>query len=400
MKNPTPSASVIQLPSGRQRCVATLRERIRDTIQKVIDEELEAALGVEPYGRSEARCGYRNGSQERSVTSEYGPVELRVPRARVQQDDGTTTEWHSHVVPRYERRTEAVNAAVLGAYLGGTNSRRIRRALEPLLGSAALSKSAISRIVGRLKTNFAAWRTRDLRRERYVYVYLDAMFLPVRLVRRVVKVPVQAVLGVRENGQKAVVALEIAASESTASWKAIVQDLAKRGLSAPKLVILDGNPGLCRAVRETWPGVDVQRCTRHKLENLLAKAPKHCHAELKRDYQAITHADDAAAARSAYQAFLAKWRKVAAEVARSLEEGGDELLTFTRYPRRQWKSLRTTNQIERLNGEFRRRTKTQGSFANESAALVLLYGLVAMGQIQLRKIDGHQTLEEVLNTAA
>jgi putative transposase len=399
VKNPTPSASVVQLPSGRQHWVAALRERVRDTIQDVIGEELEAALGVEPYERSDARSGYRNGSQTRSVTSEYGPVELQVPRARLVRD-GKTTEWHSHVVPRYERRTEAVNAAVLGAYLGGTNTRRIRRALEPLLGSVALSKSAISRIVGRLKESFATWRTRDLQRECYVYLYLDAMFLPVRLVRRVVKVPVQAVLGVREDGQKVVVALEIAANESTASWKAIVQDLAKRGLGAPKLVILDGNAGLSRAVRETWPGVDVQRCTKHKLENLLAKAPQHCHAELKRDYQAITHAGDAAAAQRAYPAFLAKWRKLAAEVARSLEEAGAELLTFTRYPRSQWKSLRTTNQIERLNGEFRRRTKTQGSFPNETAALVLLYGLVAMGQIQMRKIDGHQTMEEVLNRAA
>jgi transposase-like protein len=380
--------------------VATVRDRVRGAIQKVIDEELEEALGVEPYGRSEGRRGYRNGSLDRSVTSEYGRVELRVPRARVEQDDGTSREWHSHIVPRYERRTPAVNAAVLGSYLAGSNTRRIRRALEPLLGGSALSKSAISRIVVRLKEDFEAWRTRDLSRERYAYVYLDAMFLPVRLVHRVVKVPVQAVLGVREDGHKVLLALEIAASESTAAWTTIVQGMAKRGLAAPKLVILDGNAGLCRAVRETWPGVDVQRCTQHKWRNLLAKAPKHCHAELKRDYQAITHAEDAAAARGAYQAFLVKWRKLAAEVARSLEEAGEELLTFTRYPRSQWKSLRTTNPIERLNGEFRRRTKTQGSFANEQAALVLLYSLVAMGQIQMRKIDGHQAMKEVLKPAA
>jgi transposase-like protein len=382
------------------RWVTVVRERVRDTIQQVMEEELEATLGAAWYGRSEARRGYRNGTQRRRVTSEYGPVELEFPRARIAQDDGTTREWRSHVLGRYQRRTDAVNAAVLGAYLAGTNTRRIRRALEPLLGGAALSKSAISRVVGRLRASFEAWRTRDLSRERYVYLYLDAMFLPVRLVKRVVKVPVQAVLGVREDGQKVLLALEIAASESTASWTTIVQGLAQRGLAAPKLVILDGNAGLIRAVRETWPGVDVQRCTNHKWENLLAKAPKHSHAELKRDYQAITHAEDAAAARSAYQAFLGKWRKLAAEVARSLEEAGEELLTFTRYPQSQWKSLRTTNQIERLNGEFRRRTKTQSSFANEMAALVLLYGLVAMGQIQMRKIDGHHAMEEVLNQAA
>lgn len=400
MKKPTPSEPIIQLPSERQRMAVTVRDRVRSAIQAIVDEELEAALGVAPYGRSEMRRGYRNGSLDRLVTSEYGPVELCVPRARVLQEDGTTTEWHGHVVPRYERRTEAVNSAVLGAYLAGTNTRRIRRALEPLLGSAALSKSAISRIVVRLKEDFEAWRTRDLSRELYVYLYLDAMFLPVRLVKRVVKVPVQAAIGVREDGQKVLLALEIAASESTASWTAVVHGLANRGLAAPKLVILDGNAGLSRAVKETWPGVDVQRCTNHKWENLKAKAPKHCHPELKRDYHAIIYAEDAAAARSAYQAFLVKWRKLAIEVARSLEEAGEELLTFLRYPRSQWKSLRTTNSIERLNEEFRRRTKTQGSFSNEAAALVLLYALVAMGQIQMRKIDGHHAMEEVLKPAA
>lgn len=400
MRKPTPSASIVQVPSDRALLAATVRDRVREAIQRVVDEELEAALGVGYYDRSEGRLGYRNGSLDRDVTSEYGRVELRVPRARLLQADGTTTEWHSQVVPRYKRRTDAVNSAILGAYLGGTNTRRIRRTLEPLLGGAVLSKSAISRVVVRLKTDFEAWRTRDLSRERYVYLYLDAMFLPVRLMKRVVKVPVQAVVGVREDGHKVLLTLEIAASESTASWKAIVEGLAKRGLPAPRLVILDGNAGLSRAVRETWPGVDVQRCANHKWRNLQAKAPRHCHGELKRDYHAIVYAEDATAARNAYQAFLAKWRKLAAEVARSLEEAGDELFTFMRYPRSQWKSLRTTNGIERLNEEFRRRTKTQGSFGTEAAALVLLYGLVALGQIQMRRIDGHHAMEEVLNQAA
>jgi len=268
------------------------------------------------------------------------------------------------------------------------------------LGDEFLSKSAISRVVTRLKEEFETWRNRDLTQEPYVYLYLDAINMPVRMVRRVVKVPVQAVLGVREDGQKVLLALEIAGSESTASWTAIVQGLKKRGLRPPRLVILDGNPGLCRAVREAWPAAGLQRCTKHKLDNLLSKAPQHCHAELKRDYSAITHADSAEAARSAYQAFTRKWSKLSPEVVRSLEEAGEELLTFTRFPQSQWKSLRTTNAIERVNLEFRRRTKTQGSFSNEMSALILLYGLIALGQIQLRKIDGHYDLVEVLKQAA
>lgn len=398
MQQPSSSASIIQLPSTG--LMASVRQRIRAALQAAIDEELEIALGTKSYERSESRRGHRNGSHERSLVTEHGPAQLSMPRARLFGDDGTSTEWKSQLVARYQRRTAKVNAAILGAYFAGANSRRIRRALEPLLGDKLLSKSAISRVVTRLKEGFETWRTRDLTQEPYVYLYLDAIYLSVRMVRRVVKVPVQAVLGVREDGQKVLLALEIASTESTASWTSIVQGLKKRGLQAPQLVILDGNPGLCRAVREAWPGVKVQRCAKHKLTNLLSKAPKHCHAELKRDYLTITHAENAEAARSAYQAFMHKWTKLSVEVVRSLEEAGDELLTFTRFPQSQWKSLRTTNAIERVNLEFRRRTKTQGSFSNETSALILLYGLIAMGQIQLRKIDGYYDLVEVLKRAA
>jgi transposase-like protein len=267
-----------------------------------------------------------------------------------------------------------------------------------MLGEKSLSKSAISRLVGRLKAHFEAWSSRDLSTERYPYLYLDALRLPVRMAKRVVKVPVQAVLGVDEEGRKVLLSLEIAASESTISWKAVVDGLVRRKLPCPLLVILDGNGGLCRAVREAWPESKVQRCTRHKLENLLAKAPKHAHGELKRDYRAMTHAGSPQAARRAYQAFLVKWHKLVPEVARSLEEAGEDLLSFTAFPRSQWKSLRTTNQLERLNGEFRRRTKTQASFRNEASALVLLYGLVAMGQIRMRRIDGWRQMPQAVSS--
>jgi transposase-like protein len=149
-------------------------------------------------------------------------------------------------------------------------------------------------------------------------------------------------------------------------------------------------------VREGWPEARIQRCTRHKLENLLAKAPKHCHEELKRDYGAITHAEDGEAAGKAYEAFCRKWTKLVPEVAVSLEEAGAELLTFYGFPAEMWKSLRTTNLMERVNGEFRRRVKTQGSFPTEAAALTLLFGLFASGVIRLRKIDGYPKLAEVV----
>ncbi len=376
-----------------------IRHRIRQAIELILEEELESALGARRHERTTERSGYRNGKQERLVVTEHGATELTIPRARLIGEDGSSEEWRSELLPRYQRRTAQVDEALLGAYLAGANTRRIRRALHPLLGETSLSKSAISRVVSRLKTYFDQWRERDLSQEHYELLILDGFHLPVRLAKRVVKVPVLAVLGVREDGQKVLVALQIAASESTASWKSIVDDLIRRSLAAPTLVVLDGNKGLCRAVREAWPDVLIQRCTNHKLENLLAKAPKHCHGELKRDYRAITHPASAEAARRAYDSFLRKWSKLVPAVAKSLEEAGEELLTFTRFPKSQWKSLRTTNMLERINGEFRRRTKTQGSFRNEESALILLYGLIAFGQIRLRRIDGWKQMAQFKNVA-
>ncbi len=394
MRQPITSAPVIPLET--QDLSSAIRRRVREAIESILDEELQSALGVESYERSSQRRGERNGSIVRSVVTEYGPTELRIPRGRLFKDDGSTGEWQSTIVPRYQRRTRKVDEAILGTYLAGANSRRIRKALAPLFGEQFMSKSTISRVVSRLKEQFAVWRERDLSGESYAYLFLDAIRLPVRLARRVVKVPVLAVIGVNEVGNKALLALEIAGSESTASWSSIVASLSRRGLEPPALVVVDGNPGLCRAVRETWPAADLQRCTIHKLENLLAKVPKHSHAELTRDYHAITHAESAALARSAYDAFVCKWSKLSSGVVTSLEEAGEDLLSFTKYPKSQWKSLRSTNVIERVNLEFRRRTKTQGSYCNESAALIVLYGLFAMGQIVLRKIDGHQDMEQVM----
>jgi transposase-like protein len=324
-----------------------------------------------------------------------GPVKIEVPRARLKTDEGEK-EFQSQIVRRYERRTRRVDAALLTCYLTGANTRKIKVALRPLLEGTALSRSAISRLVKKLGTLFETWRHKDLSQERYVILIMDALRLPVRLARRVIKVPVQAVLGVKESGEKELLDLRLSPSESFRAWEGVVEGLRQRGLVPPRLVLMDGNAGLVRSARETWPEADIQRCTKHKLENLLDKAPKHCHDELKRDYGSITHAANRKDAEKAYEDFIRKWKKLVAEVVVSLEEAGRDLLTFYDYPPEMWKSLRTTNMIERLNEEFRRRVKTQGSFPSEGAALTLLFGLIASGTIRLRKIDGYQKMSDVL----
>jgi|TARA_B100000315_G_scaffold79084_1_gene72400 transposase-like protein len=378
----------------RKEVQALMRARIREAIQITVEEELAGALGCEAYERSQERRGYRNGTQRRRVTTANGLQELDVPRGRLIDEDGNSREFRSEIVPRYARRTLEVDEAILGAYLAGANTRRIRKALSPLLGEAHLSKSAISRVVGRLKVHFQRWCERDLSERRFKIAYLDGFHVKVRLARRVVSVPVLAAMGVAEDGRKVLLALRLAASEAGVHWKAFIEDLKDRGLSAPALIIADGHKGLAKAT-ELWPETRVQRCTQHKWQNLVAHCPAHARAELKRDWDRIIYAADGNEARSAYRDLRRKWSILVPAVARSLEEAGLQLLTFYEFPKSMWKSLRSTNALENLNREFRRRTKTQGSFSTEAAAVTLLWGLIAFGQIQPRRIVGYKDLPSI-----
>jgi putative transposase len=388
----TGPATILQF---RQDIEGQLRRHIREALDVALAEELAAALGSDRHERTDRRCGYRNGSRERTLTTPDGPRVVEVPRGRIVGRDGTTQEFQSQLFPRYARRTREIDDAILGCYLGGVNSRRIRTALKPLLGERHLSKSAVSRIVARLKALFATWQDRDLSTERYAVIFLDGFHLKVRLAKRVVSVPVLAALGVAENGQKCLLQLRLAASEGAVTWSGVVTHLQQRGLAAPRLLVVDGNGGLKNALKD-WAGVRIQRCTTHKLENLKAHCPQHARAEMKRDYDRIIYAEEGLAARAAYDAFVKKWATLCPAVAKSLQEAGLELLSFYAFPKETWKSIRTTNTIENLNREFRRRTKTQASFSTEAAALTVLYGLVAFGQIQLRKIDGYTKLPSFL----
>jgi transposase-like protein len=320
-----------------------------------------------------------------------------MPRARLITAEGES-EWESRLVARYQRRAASVDGALLGTYLSGTNQRRIKGALSPLLRGAPLSKSAISRLVGRLKELFDRWRKRDLGKEKISLLYLDGIALRVRMAQKVLSVPVLVALGVRGDGEKVVLDLELLTSESTEAWGGLMAGLIERGMKRPRLCIIDGNKGLRAALETHWPGIAVQRCTVHKLRNLERHVPKHAIEEVRTDYHQIVYADSLEAARRAYSEFMVKWTKRAPKVAASLEEAGKELLTFYQFPESQWKSLRTTNAIERLNGEFRRRVKTQGSLPNAQAAELLLFGLLSSGQIRMWRINGWRELNQTPDT--
>jgi putative transposase len=214
----------------------------------------------------------------------------------------------------------------------------------------------------------------------------------VRIGKKRVRVPVLVTLGVCTNGQRVVLDLRLAGAESEQAWLEAVRALAARNLGAPVLAIIDGNPGLSAALKVQWPKLAIQRCTNHKLWNLLAKAPAHLREELAEDYRRMIYAPTREAVAQARIAFTRKWQLRCKAVSASFAEAGDELFTFIAFPISQWKALRTTNALERINEEFRRRTKTQASLPSEEAVLFLLFGLLRSGQITLRRLIGWQDL--------
>jgi putative transposase len=376
---------------------AGLRERIRGFLEELIEQELAEALGRRRYERGGAAAGHRHGHRERRLIGSFGPVAIAVPRARLRAEAGATREWRSAVLPRYARRTRQVEALIASAYLSGTNTRRVQRALAALF-RGALGKDVVSRTWRKIKTDWEAWCRRDLAGEDIVRLILDGTVARVRLDRRATGISLLVVLGVRRDGQKVLLAVRNMGGESEAAWRAVLDDLVARGLRTPEFPIIDGAVGLEKALAALWPAVPAQRCTVHKHRNLLAHAPEALHEEVSADYTDMIYAATPQEIAARRKAFLRKWRLKCRAVADSLEGAaaerlhGERLFTFARLPPSQWKSARTTNAVERLHEEFRRRIKTQTVLPGAETAAMLFWALLASGQITMRRVDGWQSL--------
>jgi transposase-like protein len=375
-----------------------IRERIRGLIEELIQAELDTLLARPRYGRrapgsDEAAIvsGYRHGSRPRTLMGTFGQAEITVPRARLETDEGRTTEWHSSTLRAYQRRTLAADAVIASAYLAGTNTRRVERALAAMF-RGAVGKDTVSRTWRKVKSDWDAWNARSLTTEPIVRLVLDGTVVRVRLDRKATAITLLVVVGVRADGQKLLLAVKSMGSESAEAWRAVLDDLIQRGLRRPEFLIVDGAAGLDKAIAAVWDDVPVQRCTVHKHRNLLAHAPERLHDEITADYNDMIYAATPEEIAARRKAFLRKWRLKHRAVADSLEEAGERLFAFTRLPPSQWKSARSTNIIERLHEEFKRRIKTQAMLPSADTAAMLFWALLASGQIVLRRIDGWQTL--------
>ena len=329
------------------RLEASVRGTIRGFIEALLEEELETALGRVRYARLKIAAGeraaraaglgneesaasavpstgHRNGRRERQVLGSFGAVTVAVPRARLATADGRTTEWVNKTLPAYRRHTREVDALIAGAYLAGTNTRRVGRALTAIF-RGAISKSTVSRVWRQIKADWESWNRRDLKSEDIVRLILDGTVVKVRLDKKATSISLLIALGVRRDGQKVLLAVKNMGGESEAAWRGILDDLTKRGLAVPEFAIVDGAPGLEKALVSLWPNLPVQRCTVHKLRNLIAHAPKRIAEEIAADYSDMIYADSPQGIEKRHKAFIRKWREKCEAVARSLEEAGDKL---------------------------------------------------------------------------
>ena len=381
---------------------AGLRDRAREFLQAMFEAELDEVLARSRYDRRgrrvtvRRRTGRHRSPPRPSVALAAGDVRggddrgaARAAEHLRRQDDRVEEPSAAGLSAAHAARADAL---IAGAYLAGTNTRRVRRALGALFGGA-VGKDTVSRIWRKVKSDWDAWmRARWL--TRIVRLILDGTVVRVRLDRKATSISLLVVARRAARRPEGAAGGQDMGGESEAAWRALLDDLVARGLPTPELVIVDGAAGLEKALAALWPDVLMQRCTVHKHRNLLAHAPERLHEEISADYNDMIYAGTREEIETRRKSFIRKWRLKCRAVADSLEEAGDRLFTFTRLPPSQWRSARTTNAIERLHEEFKRRIKTQTVLPSAETAAMLFWALLASGQITMRKVDGWQTLAE------
>ena len=223
---------------------AAVRARIRGFIEALLEAELETALSRGRYARAAggaAAIGHRHGHRERSLLGTFGALRVKVPRARLALPAGATAEWRNATIPAWQRRTRQADALIAGAYLAGTNTRRVRRALAALFGGA-VGKDTVSRVWRKVKGDWDTWNARSLAEEPIVRLILDGTVVRVQLDRKATSISLLVILGVRADGQKMLLAIKSMGGESAEAWRTVLDDLIKRGLRRPEFLIVDGAP--------------------------------------------------------------------------------------------------------------------------------------------------------------
>jgi len=344
-----------------------LRQIVEVVLQQLLEAEITEHLGAAPYQRTESRKGHRNGYKSRKLKSRVGTLELLVPQDR----EGI---FSTQLFARYQRNEKALTLALMEMYLEGVSTRKVREVTEELCGTA-FSKSTISRLATVLDSELEEWRQRPLEAESYPYLFVDARYEKVRIGSRIVSEGVLVVSAVREDGFREILAVEVADVESEATYQELFRALKERGLKGVELVTSDEHKGLKSAIERHFRGASHQRCQFHYAKNLLGLVSFAKRKELGAGLRAVFSAPTRELALRSAQELADRWRGSHPKVAEHIEEHIEECLACLSFPESHRRRIRTTNGLERLNQEIKRRTGVVRIFPNREACLRLVTAL-------------------------
>lgn len=336
---------------------------IRMVLETLLEEEVRELVGAGRWQKALGRKDSRNGTYLRGLLTSMGHLEVAVPRTR---QSGSAGE----VLGRYKRRAAELDEAITSAYVQGVSTRKMGQVTQALMGEQ-VSRSAVSRTTKSLEEKVEALRRAPLT-QAFPYLYLDATFLDARWARAVENVSALVAYGVGEDGHRHLLAITIGPSESQDSWADLLRQLLERGLTGVRLVIADGHAGLAAAARQALPEAQLQRCTVHLTRNVLAKAPQRLRGRLGKATSALFTANSLKEARARLEALQAGLGQQVPEAMECLEAGFASATVFFSFPKAHWKRLRSTNGLERLHGEVKRRIRAVGAFPDRQSALRLI----------------------------
>jgi putative transposase len=346
-----------------------LREIVERVVQQILEAEMTEHVGAAPYERVEGRTGQRNGYKPRALHTRVGTLNLLVPQDR----EGT---FSTRLFSRYQRNEKALVLALMEMYVKGVSTRKVKEVTEELCGTT-FSKSLISSLAGSLDAELQAWRNRRLEANSYPYLFVDARYEKVRVDGRVVSQGVLVVSGVRDDGFREILAVEVADTESEASYHELFRSLKTRGLGGVELVVSDDHQGLKAAAFRHFQEASWQRCQVHYARNLLGMVGAARRKELAEGLRGVFAAPSREVAVRLACELAAQWRQSHPGVAEHLEEHIEECLSCLAFPESHRRRIRTTNGLERLNQEIKRRTQVVRIFPNREACLRLVTALAA-----------------------
>ncbi len=348
--------------------VADVGDRVRqaaETIyQALIEAEVTAVIGAAPHERTPERVAQRNGHRARMLTTTAGDLELRIPKLR-------TGSFFPSLLERRRRVDQALFAVVMEAYLHGVSTRKVDDLVKALGADTGISKSEVSRICADLDAEVGAFRDRSLADHTFPYVFLDATYCKARVNRRVVSQAVVIATGVRADGWREVLGFAVGDSEDGAFWTAFLRSLKARGLGGVQLVISDAHTGLKQAITAVLIGAAWQRCRVHFLRNVLAQVPKASGEMIAAAIRTIFAQPKADMVHDQLDVIADMLGRQSVKVETMLRDAATDLLAFTSFPPSHWKKIWSTNPLERLNKEIKRRTDVVGVFPNPEALLRL-----------------------------